>query len=189
MYSYPHSFIDYQFDKFSPESRSWSSFLPLINNEQQYQLLHTKMCNQSRSQIISLSNDVTDPTPVLSKAQNTAKKLILHYKHERRFQSFKRDMHQLYTDIFNNTPAMEVKLLVGNCNRRNATHLLVRKKPALSILQDRAMPRMSKDISFTILYFIFKMVIFSILARLRKQKRANQQPTTTTNAQRQQRKF
>jgi hypothetical protein len=29
-------------------------------------------------------------------------------------------MHKIYEDIFKNSTAMDVKLIVGNCNRRDA---------------------------------------------------------------------
>lgn len=65
-------------------------------------------------------------------------KLITHYTHEKRFRSVKRDLHQVYDDIFHNTPAAAVKLIVGNRNRRDARHELIRKKPKLSVLQNKA---------------------------------------------------
>ena len=38
-------------------------------------------------------------------------------------------MHQVYEDIFKNTPAMDVKIIVGNRNRRDAKNELIRKRP------------------------------------------------------------
>jgi hypothetical protein len=36
-------------------------------------------------------------------------------------------MHHVYENVFKNTPAMDLKLIVGNQNRRDATNELVRK--------------------------------------------------------------
>ncbi|CAF1681214.1 unnamed protein product, partial [Rotaria magnacalcarata] len=56
-----------------------------------------------------------------SKKEHTrANKLIVHYTHEKRFQTFKSDMHQVYDNTFKDTPAADVKLIVGNKNRRSA---------------------------------------------------------------------
>ena len=56
-------------------------------------------------------------------------KLIIHYTHEKRFRSVKRDLHQVYDSIFHNTPAMFTKLIVGNRNRRDTRSELIRKNP------------------------------------------------------------
>lgn len=63
-------------------------------------------------------------------------KLFIHYTHEKRFQSCKRDMHHVYEDIFKHTPAMHTKLIVGNKNRRKAQHEMIRKKPNKKLLNN-----------------------------------------------------
>jgi len=63
-------------------------------------------------------------------------RLIIHYKHEKRFHSFKRDLHQIHDSIFNNTPVHYVKLIVGHKNRRDARHELIRKRPKRFILKN-----------------------------------------------------
>jgi hypothetical protein len=68
--------------------------------------------------------------------------LIIHYTHEKRLHDFKRDMHQVYDDVFKNTPVSDVKLIVGNRNRRNASKELIHKRPKLSILKNK--PKKSK---------------------------------------------
>ena len=76
-------------------------------------------------------------TGVTRQAKSYGDKLIIHYTHEKRFQSFKRDMHTIYEDVFKDTPAMQVKLIVGNKNRRSARHQLIRKKPSKTLLQNK----------------------------------------------------
>jgi len=51
-------------------------------------------------------------------------------------------MHHIYENIFNNTPAMDLKLIVGNRNRRNQRNDLVQKRPKKALLQYQ--PRKSK---------------------------------------------
>jgi hypothetical protein len=56
-----------------------------------------------------IDNDQTDdhqigPIITITKKQtNVDRKLFIHYTHEKRFQSFKQDMHRVYKDIFANT--------------------------------------------------------------------------------------
>jgi hypothetical protein len=68
---------------------------------------------------------------------NKDDKLFVHYTHEKCFQSLKRDMHQVYQNTFENSPAIYTKLVVGNRNRRNTQHELVRKRPKKTLLQNK----------------------------------------------------
>jgi hypothetical protein len=74
--------------------------------------------------------------PPWKKPTNYGEKLFVHYKHEKRFQSCKRDMHRVYEDVFKNIPAMYAKLIVGNRNRRDAKNELIRKRPKKALLNN-----------------------------------------------------
>lgn len=67
-------------------------------------------------------------------------KLFVHYTHEQRLNTLKRDMHHVYNDTFQHTPAMDLNLIVGSRNRRDAKHELIRKRPNKSLLQNKAKP-------------------------------------------------
>ena len=69
-------------------------------------------------------------------SESTQSKLILHYTHEERFSSFKRDIHHIYHTILHQTPTAEGRIIVGNRNRRDARRELIRKRPKPSILQN-----------------------------------------------------
>ena len=56
-------------------------------------------------------------------------RLIIHYKHEKRFRSFKRDMHLIYEEVFQNTSVMAVEIVVGSRNRRDDKKELIHKRP------------------------------------------------------------
>ncbi|CAF1490368.1 unnamed protein product [Adineta steineri] len=154
MGNYPSSFIDQQFHKFFNEFIYATSILSFIENEQQYILLCHKILDQptpeqshaaSRAATADVDNDATDVTAettcresvekIQKKSINYADRLFLHYKHEKRFQPFKRNMHQIYHNVFKNTPAMDLRLIVGNRNRRDAKNELIRKRPKRSLLQ------------------------------------------------------
>ena len=153
-FSYPTSFIDQQFNKFFNEFIYTTSILSFIENEQQFLLLRHEILDQptpqqsqaaSRAIMADVDNDQTDITAettsqetikkIQKKPINFADRLFLHYTHEKRFQPFKRSMHQVYENVFKHTPAMDLKLVVGNRNRRDAKHELIRKRPKRSLLQ------------------------------------------------------
>ncbi|CAF4861540.1 unnamed protein product, partial [Rotaria socialis] len=155
---YPSSFIEKQFRNFFSEYINSSSFLPFIDNETQFVTMHNKILNlpTARQSQVSISaatadidNDQTDEpqneptttTTTTTTAQERKKKehtrgnkLIVHYTHEKRFQTFKSDMHQVYDNTFKDTPAADVKLIVGNKNRRPAKKELICKRPKQSLL-------------------------------------------------------
>jgi hypothetical protein len=94
----------------------------------------------------SISNDQTDEEQIETKEsknktennkQSYQDQFILHYTYEKRVGSTKRDMHRIHGDVFQNTPTMQVKMIVGNRNRRAAVHDLIRKKPKKSILTNK----------------------------------------------------
>ena len=63
--------------------------------------------------------------------------LIIHHAHEKRFSSFKRDMHHVCDTVFQNTPVADVKIIVGNRNRPKAKNELIRKRPKQTLLKSR----------------------------------------------------
>ncbi len=79
----------------------------------------------------NIDNDQTNdskqiqPQEITKKTQqkkaNYRGKLFVHYTHEKRFQSFKRNMHHVYENhVFKNKNTMDRKLIAGNHNRRDA---------------------------------------------------------------------
>jgi hypothetical protein len=76
---------------------------------------------------ITKHGNVTDPQD----------RFFIHYTHEKRFRPFKRDMHKLYDNVFQQTPAMAIKLVVGNRNRRDGTKELVQKRPKQYLLLNK----------------------------------------------------
>ena len=69
--------------------------------------------------------------------KTSGNKLIVHYTHEKRFYSLKREIHQIYRDVFKNTPVEDLKLIVGTRNRRDARNDLIRKRPQRALLQNK----------------------------------------------------
>jgi hypothetical protein len=90
--------------------------------------------DQTDDQLISTAASTKEAE---TKTTNNEKKLIVHYKHEKRFQSCKKDIHRVYEDIFQNTPAMHAKFMVSNKNRRTTQNELIRKRPRKTLLQNK----------------------------------------------------
>ncbi len=166
--SYPSSFIDNQFENFFSQYIGTSSFLPYIYQEHQFTLIHHKIFGEPtprQSQVAmsaataNLDNDQTDEDVEQRVAKETTqttetkqtsygRKLFIHYTHEKRFRPFKRDLHQVYDNVFKGTPVMDVKLIVGNRNRRDAKNELIRKRPKPSLLQNKSRQIKNKYLKF-----------------------------------------
>lgn len=91
-----------------------------------------------------LDNEPTDDDQPIAQPEptNQGDKLFIHYRHEKRFESCKRDLHRVYEDVFKDTTAMYTKLIVGNRNRRDAQNELIRKRPPRTLLQNIFTQRM-----------------------------------------------
>ncbi|CAF1501633.1 unnamed protein product, partial [Rotaria sordida] len=163
---YSSSYIDKQFDKFFVENMSsTTSFLSISTDEKQFKRIRENFLRkptQQQSQVAlsvataDLQNDATDKN--LLQRTNIAnepekqdtkfeKKIIVHYTHEKRLHSFKRYMHQILDHTFQKEIDQDIKLIVGNRNRRDAAKELIRKRPKQSLLKNK-IPK-SKFISFT----------------------------------------
>jgi hypothetical protein len=75
------------------------------------------------------TNDPLDQISLKPKSE-WIENLIIHYAHEARLTTYKRDIHQLWDQTFKETPVVKTKLIVGNRNNPNATQTLVRSRPA-----------------------------------------------------------
>jgi hypothetical protein len=57
------------------------------------------------------------------------KTIFLHYTHEQRLDSLKRDIHKIYSEVFQGTEASDVRLVIGHRNSRNTQSELIQKRP------------------------------------------------------------
>ncbi len=125
-----------------------NSFRSLITDRTQFSILRQKILAQptirqtqvTRS-IASADKDTAQPDDsTVTKHGNVTDpqdRFFLHYTHEKRFLPFKRDMHKLYDNVFQQTPAMAIKLVVGNRNRRDGTKELIQKRPKQYLLLNK----------------------------------------------------
>jgi hypothetical protein len=78
------------------------------------------------------SNDTINDPLVQQRLRPKSKsieKLIVHYTHEARLKTCKKDIHVLWNQTFQNTSITNDKLIVGNRNSRNQTKTLVHRRP------------------------------------------------------------
>ena len=60
--------------------------------------------------------------------------LIVHCRHERRLEAMKRDMHRIHDSVFQGTPAMNIKMIVGHTNNRSAKREFTQARPTTKLL-------------------------------------------------------
>jgi len=65
----------------------------------------------------------------LNKKSKWTDNIIIHYTHEARLQAYKKAVHQLWHQIFTETPVMNTKLIIGNRNNPNNKSRLARRRP------------------------------------------------------------
>jgi hypothetical protein len=126
--------------KFIRNNLTTSLLLPLIDNEPDFMSIRNHLLNKSTAtehQITSRiaktidpnSNDKVDGPLVQQRLRQKSKwidKLIIHYTHEARFESSKKDIHQLWNQTFKTTLVMNIKLTIGS---RSLTKTLIRRRP------------------------------------------------------------
>ena len=148
---YPPSFVEKRFGQFFNNYTSLSSFHSNVSGEQTFLVIRNQLleipkarqppidtidpmnnehCNTQTLQLNTTTATTTEKKPYVAK-------LILHYTHEKRFESMKRDMHHIYDDVFHHTPVESSKMIVGTRNRRDARNDLIRKRPNRILLQDK----------------------------------------------------
>ena len=195
MFSYPSTFIEREFRKYFQEYLPSTYLLSHITSEQNFFLMRQKLFTQSTEQqsqniqSVSTMENKNNRTHSIGKNQQLETqqiqtenkfhiKFFIHHTHENRFQPMKRGLHDVHKEVLDQSATKNVKMIVGNRNRRNATHELIRKRPQQSLLQNK--PRKSKsllkDKIFTDLY-IFR---FSLLIekKMRKKKITKHQTLT-----------
>ena len=65
----------------------------------------------------------------LNKKSKCTDKIIIHYTHAARLQAYKKAVHQLWHQIFTETPVMNTKIIVGNRNNPNNKLRLAHRRP------------------------------------------------------------
>jgi hypothetical protein len=164
IFRYPSEFLDIQLDRFfDSSSMSQATLLPLIRDENQYrnarqQFIQTPTLKQTQLMksidSISLYNhthnrilDSKDNKSDIIKEKKYHNHLIVHYTHEKRLEPYKRDIHQIWNQLFLNTPVSEVRLIIGSKNSRSIRRELVRTCPLPSVLVATKLPKQTTQLT------------------------------------------
>ncbi|CAF4900077.1 unnamed protein product [Rotaria socialis] len=157
---YPSTYIDIHFRKFFGNAISQSSMIPFIDNENQFLIMRNRLLprasakereTQHRIAAVRLNEETKDTNdkekrtmittiPKQNKQNKFANTLFLHYTHEKRLHSMKRQIHKIFSETFQDTLAMNLRLIVGHRNHRNIGHELIQKRPTASILKPQQLP-------------------------------------------------
>ncbi|CAF4779782.1 unnamed protein product, partial [Rotaria sp. Silwood2] len=76
----------------------------------------------------------TSATTIKQKKNIFQNALIIHYTHEKRFTTMKKDMHRIFREAFQGFGIEAVRLIVGHQNSPNSERELIRKRPPLKYL-------------------------------------------------------
>ncbi|CAF3198709.1 unnamed protein product [Rotaria socialis] len=151
-YSYPSSFMEKTLRKFFSDYISSRSFLPFLDNEAQFIQMRITLSGQQSQVEMRIATLTTDNEHLIEESDKKQEltiqenkkpnefqnKLIIHYTHEKRFNTRKCDLHRIFQETFANTPIIETKLIVGNKNQKSKMKELIRKRPRQTILKNKA---------------------------------------------------
>jgi hypothetical protein len=129
--------------KFFTSNITISSIIPFIDNEHDFTFIRNHLLNKTtvtEHQIASRIAKTIDPHTIdtiddplvqirLRQRSKWIDNLIIHYKHEERFETFKKDIHQLWNQTFANKEVMNTKLIIGNWSSQNVTNIFVHRRP------------------------------------------------------------
>ena len=120
------------------DSKSYYTFVRWFSVETPTISEHQIASRMARAAMDSQDYDAVDDPLVrviIKRKSKSIDNLIIYYIHEARFASSKKDIHQLWHQIFNGTPVANTKLIVGNRNNQKCQDSLVRRRPHYRRLQ------------------------------------------------------
>jgi len=134
--------------KFITNNLRISSTLLLFETENNFQFVRGYLLNRTTvteqqiasriaKTIDSINHDTANDPLVRIHGKRQSKSLhnlIIHYVHEARLTSYKKAIHELWDQIFQQTEVSNTKLIVGNRNSPNTTRTLVRLCPHQRLL-------------------------------------------------------
>lgn len=128
--------MDTHFRAFFNRYTSLKTFLPLIHDENQFLIVTNKLIAQPSIQEKQINRQIAHTEEKhLTKDNTSEQRLHIHYTHEKRFGSLKRDIHQIYSEVFQNTDASKIRLIIGHRNSRNIQCELIQKQPSSSFIK------------------------------------------------------
>jgi hypothetical protein len=125
-----------------------NSFTSLITDMTQFSIFRQKILAQPTIRQTQVTRSIASANPHTEQPDDSTvtkhehvtdlqDRFFIHYTHEKRFRPFKRDMHQLYDKVFKQTPAMAIRIVVGNRNRQDGGKELIQKRPKQYLLLNK----------------------------------------------------
>jgi len=136
LYRYPSKYIDKHFQEFFNQYLSISSLVPYIYDENQFLIIRNKLFPQPSIKEMQTAKRIAHlATNRVDQSNKFDKNFFLHFTHEKRLESLKRDIHKIYEEVFQDTEASDIRLIVGHRNSRNTTLELIDKQPRSSLIK------------------------------------------------------
>lgn len=143
-YRYPSKYLDTHFHKFFNQHLPIKSLLPIITNTHQFFLIRDKLFAQPSVKEIQMSRRIANlEIKYDNKREKFEKTLFIHYTHESRLEPLKRDIHQIYTDVFHGTEASSIRLIIGHFNSSNIASELIQTRPYPAFVKLKPLPSMT----------------------------------------------
>ncbi|CAF1562690.1 unnamed protein product [Didymodactylos carnosus] len=120
---------------------STSCASPWTDNENAFVAVHQQLFNKSTTPEYQIASRIAKTTIIeskdninnlliqtkLDKETKWLTSLIIHYTHEKRLASYKKDIHQLWNQTFKQTPFINTRRIIDNRSSPNITNQLRRR--------------------------------------------------------------
>ena len=140
-YRYPSKYLDIHFHKFFNQHLPTKSLIPIISSTNQFFLIRDKLFAQPSVKETQMTRRITNvETREDKKRELFEKNLFIHYTHENRLEPLKRDIHQIYSDVFHGTEASSIRLIIGHLNSSNIASELIQTRPYPAFVKLKPLP-------------------------------------------------
>ena len=123
--------------------RQQLSRIPIL---QQTQLFKSANLIHIHKHVLNTTLDHENSKSNIIKEKKYHECLVVHYTHEEQLESHKSDIYQTLNQIFFNTPASKVRLIVGNKNSRRIRCELVGSRPLPLVLLATTIAKQTAEI-------------------------------------------
>ena len=146
---YPPRYIHSRFMKFFTNHIPTTTLLPIIGKDYLFTMIRNFLLNKPTATAHRVASRIANATDAhdtnivedplvrlqLNKESKWSDNIIIHHTHEARLKIYKTAVHQLWHQIFTETPVMNTKLIIGNRNNPNNKSRLARRRPHQDLLK------------------------------------------------------
>lgn len=114
---------------------SYLHLINIINDEHDYNSQRIKLLGQRTNieqKLMSRSSTIEKSTDLSNDRENMEQNcLIIHYRHENRLKTLRRDTHRMWDGNFDATPIQNLRLIIGIKNDQNTKRELIHTHPLI----------------------------------------------------------